>query len=260
MKIAITRAVSRSIADCQLTHLERTPIDYGVASGQHAEYVRLLAALGCHVIELPALDNCPDAVFVEDTALVLEEVAVICRPGSPARQPETFSIAEALRPFREIVEIRAPGTVDGGDVLRIGKQIRAGLSTRTNEEGVRQLAEILEPWGYDVRGVAIDRALHLKSAVTLVRGGDDPLLLVNPAWIAPSTVAAFEYVETDPSEPAAANALLIDDTVVMPEAFARTRKRLADRGLSIRTVPASELAKAEGGVTCCSLVFEVGRG
>jgi dimethylargininase len=257
VRMAITRRVSRSIADCQLTHLDRTPIDYATAALQHEAYERSLAEIGCHVVSLPAMDELPDAVFVEDAAIVLDEIAVICRPGAPARQPETPSIAAALLPFRELASIEAPGTVDGGDLLRVGRTVWAGRSTRTNAEGVAQLRASLTPHGYAVLEVAIDRALHLKSAITLIRDGDAPAVLFNPAWIDASFLGDVERHEVDPTEPFAGNALLIGDTLIVPEAFVRTRARLENRGIAVRSVPASELAKAEGGVTCCSLVFDV---
>lgn len=258
VRMAITRKVSRSIADCQLTHLDREPIDYATAARQHEAYEHALAELGCRVLSLPPIDALPDAVFVEDAAIVLDEIAVICRPGAPARQPETPSIVEVLLPWRELAAIETPGTVDGGDLLRVGRTIWAGRSTRTNAEGVAQLRAILAPHGYAVHEVAIDRALHLKSAITLIRDGDEPAVLVNPAWIDASFLGAIERIEVDPSEPAAGNALLLGETLIYPEAFARTREKLEAQGFAIHPVPASELAKAEGGVTCCSLVFGVG--
>ncbi|MHB0972273.1 MAG: dimethylarginine dimethylaminohydrolase family protein [Thermoanaerobaculia bacterium] len=257
-RMAITRRVSRSIPDCQLTHLDRSPIDYATAVRQHEAYEHALAELGYRVLSLPAIDALPDAVFVEDTAIVLDEIAVICRPGAPARQPETPSIVEVLLPWRELAAIEAPGTVDGGDLLRIGRTIWAGRSTRTNAEGVAQLRAILAPRGYAVHEVAIARALHLKSAITLIRDGDEPAVLFNPAWIDPSFAGPVERFEVDPTEPAAGNALLLGDALIYPESFVRTRERLEARGFTIHPVPASELAKAEGGVTCCSLVFGIG--
>ena len=255
MLVAITREVSPSIARCELTHLARVPIDLARAREQHAAYAALLARLGCEVRTIPAEPDLPDAVFVEDAALVLDELAVLTRPGMPSRRPEVPSVAEALRPYRELVRIEAPGTLDGGDVLVVGRDVFVGLSSRSDADGMEQLHALLTPHGYAVRGVELGGCLHLKSAATVV--GPDTLL-VNPEWTDASTFGGRELVAVDPDEPFAANALLIGDSVVYATAFPRTRRRLEARGIAVAPVDASELAKAEGGVTCCSLVFKDG--
>lgn len=252
MRIAITRDVSPSIAQCELTHLEREPISFEAARAQHEEYVQCLAALGCEVRRLPAEPSMPDAVFVEDTAIVLDEVAVIARPGAASRRPETASIAKALEPHRALRFIEAPATIDGGDVLRVGTRLFVGMTSRSTSEGIAQLREFVAPFGYTVTGVPVTGCLHLKTAVTQVA---PDLLLINPAYVDPH-VFNMRYIEVDSSEPFGGNALLIDETVIYPAAFPRTRRRMEQAGIAVQTVDASELAKAEGGVTCCSLVFE----
>lgn len=256
--VALTRPVSPAFAECELTHLTREPIDVGLARRQHAAYEALLAELGCeveHLREEPAL---PDSVFVEDAAVVVDEVAVITRPGAESRRGETKSVAAALARHRPLAQIEAPATLDGGDVLRMGRRLFVGLSARTNRDGVEQLATLLAPHGYEVEGVPLDDCLHLKTAVTEVADGT---VIINAAWIDRATFAAYEQIEVDPNEPFAANALLIHgdgkepDTVVVPAAFPRTADRLATRGLHVRTVEVSEIAKAEGGVTCCSILL-----
>jgi dimethylargininase len=252
MLIAITRAVSSRIGQCELTHLAREPIDHRRASTQHAAYQACLGRAGCHVTTLPGDDELPDSVFIEDTAVVLDELALITRPGAASRRPETTPVLEALRPYRQVASIEPPGTLDGGDVLRVGRTLYVGLSARTSAEGVTQLSRLAEPFGYQVRPTPIAGCLHLKSAVTEIGDGE---LAINPAWVDRRFFAEFNLVEIDPSEPFGANLLRIGARVIGSAAFPRTLQRLASRGVQVVPVDVSELGKAEGGVTCCSLVF-----
>lgn len=252
--LALTRDVSPGLADCELTHLPRTRIDVERARAQHQAYERCLEELGCSVQRLPAAPELPDAVFVEDTAVVLAELAVLARPGAPSRRPEVAGVAEALREHRRLVRIEAPGSLDGGDVLVSGRRVFVGLSGRTNTAGAEQLASALEPAGYAVSALPVSGCLHLKSAACEVAPG---LLLLNPAWADRRAFAGLDAIEVDPAEPFAANALRLDATLVYPAAFVRTRARLERHGLTLRTVEADELAKAEGGVTCCSILVRL---
>jgi dimethylargininase len=252
MPIAITRRVSPALARCELTHLARTPIDIGLAEAQHEAYERTLARLGCEVVSLPAQPELPDAVFVEDTAVVVDEVAVITRPGAASRRPETASVAAALAAYRPLAAIEAPATLDGGDVLRLGRRIFVGVSGRTNGAAITQLGAALAPFGYTVEAVPVHGCLHLKSAVTQVA---PDVVLVNPAWVNPAAFTGFTPIRVHPGEPFAANALLLGGAVVYPEAFPATAAALARSGVALATVDVSELAKAEGAVTCCSLIL-----
>jgi dimethylargininase len=252
MLIAITREVSPRFNECELTHIGRTPIDLDTARAQHRAYVNALRELGCDVIELPAEADLPDSVFVEDTAFILPEVAVMTRPGADSRKPETESIIRALSPYIRLVHVREPATVDGGDVLVLGKNIYVGLSTRSSEEAIRQLNDLLCEYGYTVRGVGLHDCLHLKSAVTRV---DDKTLLINKNWMDAGHFAEFDLIEVDPSEPYAANCLPIGESIIYPTAFPKTRSKLEERGYNVAAVNVSELAKAEGAVTCCSLII-----
>jgi dimethylargininase len=251
--IALTRPVSPSITRCELTHLARTPIQLGIAHAQHREYERALEMAGCSLRRLPGEPELPDAVFVEDTAVVFDEVAIIARPGAPTRRLETQSVAAALASYRPLHFIEEPGTLDGGDVLRMGRRVFVGLSARTNAEAARQLGALLSPFGYTVHTAEVRGCLHLKTAVTQL---DEGLLLLNPAWVSPDAFPGTSLVTVDEAEPFGANALRIRDAVIYPAELPRTRERLERRGLRILSVPSSELAKAEGGVTCGSLVFE----
>ncbi len=251
--IAITRDVSTALERCELTHLARTPIDVSRARVQHEAYERCLAEAGCRVERLTADDTMPDSVFVEDIGVVVAEVALITRPGAESRRLETPAIADALGRYRTLLAIDAPGTVDGGDVLVAGRRVFVGHSSRTNAAGIDQMRQLLGPFGYTVQGVDVTGCLHLKSAVTEVADG---VLLMNGDWTRAREFHGFTIVDVDPAEPFAANALRLGDRVIFPAAFPRTRARLETHGLRVRTVDADELAKAEGGVTCCSLVFE----
>ena len=252
MTIAITRKISPRFNECEVTHIERTPIDLDVARAQHEEYVNALASLGCQVIELPEEPDLPDSVFVEDTAFILPEAAVITRPGADSRKPETESIIRALSPHRPLVHVTEPGTVDGGDVLVLGKNIYIGISTRSNDSAVRQLQELLAKYGYTVTAVEMHDCLHLKTALTKV---DDKTLLINPNWVDTSHFKGFDWIKVDPSEPFAANCLPVGDGIIFPTAFPKTKQRLEQKGYKIQAVNVAELAKAEGAVTCCSLVL-----
>jgi dimethylargininase len=254
MLIAITRPVSESIVRCELTHVQRAPIDLSIARRQHEAYQRLLQSLGVTIVSLPAEPELPDAVFVEDAAIVLDEVAVITRPGAVSRRPETASVAAALARYRPLLHLDPPATLDGGDVLRVGRRIFVGRSSRTNESAVARLRTLLQPFGYQVDSVELTGCLHLKSAATHVGDG---LLLVNPDWLSGRELSHFDQIAVDPGEPMAANALLVGSTVVHGSQFPRTRGRLEKRGLIVAPVDCTELAKAEGAVTCCSILVDV---
>ena len=253
MLIAVTRAVSPSFARCELTHLAREPIDVARATAQHDAYESLLGALGATVVRVPAAPESPDAVFVEDTAVVLDEIAVLTRPGAGSRRAEPAAVAAVLAAHRPVHTMTSPATLDGGDVLRLGRTLYVGRSSRTNGDGIEQLREFVEPLGYRVVPVAFTGCLHLKSAATAVGEG---LLLANPAWVSATAFDGCEAVHVDEREPHAANALRVAGTVVCSSAYPRTRERLVERGLRVETTECDELAKAEGAVTCCSLIFE----
>jgi dimethylargininase len=253
LKIAITRQVSPAINRCELTHLARESIDYGRACLQHRQYEDALRSLGLQVFSLPAEPDLPDSVFVEDVALVLEECAVMLNPGAASRRPEVASVEAALVPYRRIFRVQPPATIDGGDILSVGRTITIGLSSRSTADAVEQMKALLAPNNYRVRGVNVTGCLHLKSAVTLV---SKDTLLINPAWASREDFPAMQFIEIDPSEPYAANAVLVDDMIIYPSSFPRTRAKLQAAGIRTVIVETDELAKAEGAVTCCSLIFD----
>jgi dimethylargininase len=253
MLTALTRAVSRSLASCELTWLTRERIDINLTIQQHHQYEQSLAAMGIRVISLPEQPEMPDAVFVEDPLLVFDQVAILTRMGSPSRRAEGESLSEAISAFRPVRTLLEPATLEGGDVMRIGRDVFVGLSSRTNEAGVRQLKRELEPFGYRIRPVEVRGCLHLKSACCSMGDGK---ILANPAWLDIAPLRDYRIVEVSPDEPGAANILRIGDSVLMPAAFPRTREILEGEGLAIRTVDISELMKAEAAVTCSSVIFD----
>ena len=250
--IALTREVSPAIANCELTHLERTPIDLEVARAQHERYEHCLSSAGCVVQALDAEADMPDSVFIEDIAVVFDEIAVITRPGAASRRVETPAVAEALARLRPVRRIEPPGTLDGGDVLSVGRTVFVGCSGRTNAAGIGQLRCALRPLGYDVREVEVRGCLHLKSAVT---AASENLLVVNREWIPGADLSGFECLEVHPDEPYGANVLRVADRVISAAAFPWTRGRLEQQGIRVESVDLSELAKAEGAVTCCSILI-----
>ena len=253
MLTAITRGVSASLASGELTFRERRPIDIALARRQHDAYEAALVTLGVRIDHLPAEDALADSVFVEDVALVLDEIAILTVPGASSRRGETESIARAVGRYRPVQHLTLPATLDGGDVVRIGRTLYVGLSSRTNEAGIDQLGSLVSPLGYTVLDVEVTGALHLKTACTYAGRG---ILLANPEWAATNIFRDVEVLPVDPGEPWGAGVLAIGDTLVMPAAFPRTRARLEARGFTVVPVDLSEIQKAEGGPTCLSIVFD----
>jgi dimethylargininase len=252
MLTAITRAVSPAIVHCELSFIDRQPIDLATAREQHHAYENLLRKLGARVISLPAEPDLPDSMFVEDPAIVLDELAVILPLGTEIRRREAPSIAQALAKFRKLEYVSLPGTLEGGDVLCIDRKVFVGLSTRSNAEGIRQLAAILAPHHYEVIPVPVTGCLHLKSAVTSLGRNT---LLANRAWFDTTPFDGQGWIDVDPAEPHAANALALAGTVIYPGSFPRTCARIAARGFHVTPLDISELQKAESGLTCSSLLF-----
>jgi dimethylargininase len=253
MLTAITRKVSSALANCELSFIPRQTIDLAKARAQHRAYEELLGKLGAQVISLPEEPDLPDSLFVEDPAIVLDELAVICPLGTEVRRKEAASLAAALEKYRKLAYVKLPGTLEGGDVFRIGKKVFVGLTKRTNAEGIRQLAVILEKFGYEVTAVPVTGCLHLKSAVSYL---GQNTLLANRAWFDPKRLEAYDWVDVDPAEPHAGNALALGDAVLFPVSFPKTRERIEAREFHVISLDISELQKAESGLTCSSLIFE----
>ena len=246
------RAVSPSLNDCQLAFVERLPIDIAKAIMQHQQYEECLRSLGIAVVSLPALPDLPDAVFVEDPVIVLDEVAIMTRMGAESRRGESASLAEAVARFRPLRWIKEPGTLEGGDVVRIGSTLFVGRSTRSNDAGIAQLAGELVPLGYRVQSVELQGCLHLKSACTYL--GRDTLL-ANRGGVDLEPFGNLRVIDVAPAELAAADVLAIDDTIIIASSFPATAYILDRAGWRVLPIDVSELQKAEAGVTCMSLIF-----
>lgn len=252
MLSALTRGVSPSIGDCKLTFMDREEVDVAAAARQHEAYERCLQRMGVRVIPLPLLREAPDAVFIQDTAVVVDEVAVMATMGAACRSGEVESVVAALSSHRPLRYLSPPATLEGGDVVRVGRTLYVGDSGRTNREGIKQLSEILEPYDYQVRPVEVKGCLHLSTGCSYL--GRD-LLLVNSAWVDTSAFQYFKLLEVPETEPWAANTITVGDVVLVASIFERTRALIEAHGFQVITTDISELQKAEGALTCMSLMF-----
>jgi dimethylargininase len=249
---AITRDVSPTLNHCELTHLERQPIDINRAIAEHHAYQQCLRDLGLHVIALPAEPEYPDAMFVEDPVVVLDEVAIVARMGAESRRGEAESLVRELASQRPLRHMREPATLDGGDVLRADRTLYVGLSERTNASGIQQFAAEVEPFGYRVRPVEVDGCLHLKSGASWL--GEDTVLVHRP-WVDAAAFRNLKLIDMPAGEEYGANVLLIGKTVLVAEGFPRTTQLIHELGRDVRTLDISELMKAESGLTCSSVIF-----
>lgn len=249
---AITRGISPCIGNCELTYLDRQEIDAEKAVQQQRSYEQYLSSLGLSVISLPAEPTLPDAVFVEDTAVVVDEVAVITTMGAVSRRPEVRSVSPTLAEHRPLKFINGTGTLEGGDVMRVGRTLYVGVSTRTNLDGIAQMRSILKLYDYQVRAVEVKSCLHFKTGCTYLGRNT---ILANRAWVDLSPLEGFEVIDVPDGEPWAANALVIGEDVLVPASCPQTAGLLDERGFNVRTINVSELEKAEAGLTCMSIIF-----
>lgn len=250
--VALTRLLSPAILNCELTYMKRSWIDYDLAARQHLDYVRSLQRLGIDVVTLPPQPEMPDAVFVEDTALVLDEIAVISSPCAP-RKHELGSMRQVLEKYREIAIIPATSKFEGGDVVGNGRRLFVGCSTRTNRDGIESLQSIVQFYGYEVVPVEISGCLHLSTAASYL--GDDTFL-INPQWMDCFPLSRYRLIEVPVNEPWAANVLSLGSSILVPATFPCTCDLLERLGYSVSPVDVSELLKAEAGVTCMTLIFK----
>lgn len=226
--------------------------DYFLAVKQHEEYVKTLKMLDLKVTELDALTGFPDAHFVEDVAVLTPELAIITRPGAPSRRGEIITIAPTLRNMFSTASINAPGTLDGGDVLILGKNVYVGISNRTNMEGAEQLESLLSTFGYSTHQIPLPGGLHLKSSVNYV---GENLLLMLEEFVDIHAFNIFEKIIVAPEEAYACNTLWINDNLILPDHFPETRLQLEDIGLPMYILDMSEMEKLDGGLTCLSLRY-----
>jgi dimethylargininase len=249
----ITHAVSPNITCCELTFMERELIDYELAVRQHEEYCGLLAYCGVEVTKLSENISCPDCCFVEDTAIVVDELAIVASMGVASRRGETSAVAAELAKYRELAYINSPSTIEGGDVVRVGKTIFVGVSRRTNLRGVEEAVRILEAAGYRVRPVPVTGSLHLTTACSFI---DDETVLINPRWAAADSFGGCRILHTPEDEPWAANTFRIGETVCLEASFPQTIELVHRLHDNIEVLDISEFRKAEAGLSCLSLLFE----
>lgn len=248
---AIVRTVSPRLAEAQLTHLDRSPVDVDRARAQHTAYRRTLNDLGLDVVAAPPAPAHPDGVFVEDALVVVDRLGVLTRPGAPSRQGEVSTMATLVGDLGlRTAAIEAPGTLDGGDVLQVGSTVYVGRTTRTDDDGIRQLGELLAPLGREVVPVGVTGALHLKTAATALPDGT---ILAVRDWLDTAPFADREVVEVP--EPAGADVLLVGEVVVLSAAAPRTADLVAGRGWDVQTVDISEFERVEAGPTCLSVLL-----
>ncbi len=247
----LTRLPSPRMAKAELTHLERLVINMDTAAVQHSAYCAALSDAGADVIVLPALDDHPDCTFIEDVLVSLPELSILTLPGAVSRRGEVAVIEVALPADRPVMRISPPGTLDGGDVLAIGRTLFVGRSSRTNDFAIGQMAEIVAPFGYKVVGVNVQGALHLKTSVTALA---PDLLLLNPDWADMEAFAGYRHIMVTPDEPFAGNSMTVGRQIFMQSAHATTAKRVGAAGFDVALIDISEFAKAEAGLTCMSVI------
>ena len=248
----ITRKPAKSLVNCELTYFNRKPIDHERALAQHQAYEAFFLDNGWDVVSLPSVEEFPDSTFVEDTVVVFDEIAILLSPAASSRRGEVPLIKPTILQFRKTVEIRPPAFIDGGDVLTIGKTVFVGLSTRTNREGIDALKEILSPFDYEVIPVVVDGALHLKTACTAL---DEQTLLMNPDWVDSRKFEGFHIIRVPHEEPSSANAIRVDEYVVLPiERGMHTAALIRREGFRVRTLDISEFQKAEAGLSCLGVM------
>jgi len=254
MKIAIVNRPNFALKQCELTFLNRVSIDLATAQKQHSNYIEALRNTGAQVEVLEVNQTSPDSAFVEDVAVILDELAVITSMGIAARREEVILMADLIAGFRqEVRHIPLPATIEGGDVLRVGKTLFVGESSRTNRAGIATLGEIVRPFGYNVVSVRVHGCLHLKTGVTAL---NDETFILNPDWIDPSPFENFKLIHVASDEPWGANVLRIENCLIVNASYPRTADRIDALGLRSDRVYISEFGKAEAGLTCMSLVFE----
>jgi dimethylargininase len=248
---ALTHLPSQNMADCLRMHAGPS-IDLDAALSQHAEYRRMLARCGTAVETLDVNCDLPDCVFVEDTAIILDEIAILCSMGHPSRRDEPAGIEPFIRRRRDVRRIELPATIDGGDVLRVGRRLIVGLSGRTIAAAIEALADAVRPFGYQIDAVPVTGCLHLKSACTALPDGR---LLANVAWLDAKSLRQHQIIPVPDDEPDAANVALVGETVCAAVGHPQTKDLIRGLGFRVETVNLSEFAKADGCVTCLSLLF-----
>lgn len=253
MLLGLTHIVASNLASGELTYLDREAVNLSLAQRQHEQYCSMLVSLGVELTVLDINKNLPDSCFVEDTAIVLDEIAIITSMGTSSRRSEPAGVKQELSKYRETVDIHLPATIEGGDVLRIGKTLFVGLSSRTNTLAISALTDIVKPFGYTVVAVPVTGCLHLKTACTAIL---DDVLLINPAWIDTAPLQGYTVVPVAPDEPWAANTIRVDEAICAQADFPKTLERVQKFASHIELLSISEFRKVEAGLSCLSILFK----
>lgn len=249
---AIVRDVPESFNRCVSNSNTYDDIDTELAKLQHQQYCKTLSLLGINLIRLDTDDSLPDCCFTEDTAVIIDDLAIITSPGIESRVAETIALEKTLALYKGIFRISQPGTIEGGDVLRIERTLYIGISSRTNSEGIRQMAAILEPRGYCIVPVEIRNTLHLKSVCTYLGNG---LIIVAEGYFDLNIFSGFEKIIVPEEEAYCANCLSVNRRVIIPKGFPKTKELLEEKGLLVIELEMSEFRKADGALTCLSVIF-----
>lgn len=249
---AIVREVPDTYAQCLTLEAIDVPIDVPKAREQHEHFCAILAGLGLEVTRLEADESLPDCCFVEDTAVLIDDLVILTNPGAPTRVKEVEAVEKSLHGVKPLAKILPPGTLDGGDVLIIEKTVYIGLSSRTNPEGIRQFAALAAPKGYAVVSVPVSGLLHLKSAVTYLGNGQ---VILAPAYVDASFFKEYQLLELSEAEAYCANCLNVNGTILMPEGYEQVKKRIESLGFPVIELDMSEFKKGDGALTCKALLY-----
>ena len=252
MPVALTRQPAQSLVHCEVSHVDREAIEFSLVVLQHRNYCQALQQQGLDVQTLPPVEAYPDSVFVEDNAIVLDELAVLTSMGAVSRQGEPALLGPMLSEYRQVVEISRPATIEGGDVFRLGKTLYVGRSTRTNQEGIEALRRVAEPLGYAVRPIDVHGCLHLKTACSPL---DGDTLLVNSSWIDVGALEAFRLLPVPVNEPFGANVMRVGQGILANASCPLTIEMIEAKGYAVSALDISEFSKAEAGLTCLSLII-----
>jgi len=247
---ALVRNVPNTYDHCVTKQQEK--IDVTLAKQQHADYCNALEKIGLQLIRLEADDSLPDCCFVEDTAIAVDDIAIITNPGAISRRAEVAAVEKEISKYKTIHRIDAPATIDGGDVLQIGKKIFIGLSERTTQEAIDQVQEIVRSKGFEVIGVPIHHTLHLKSVATALT---DSQIILNAAHFDEALFSGLRKIIVPEQEHYAANCLAVNETIFIPSGFPVTKSLIEGAGFSTVELENSEFKKGDGALTCLSILF-----
>jgi dimethylargininase len=251
-EFAIVRNIPNSFPQCITAFSGKSPIDVILAQQQHELYCKTLVELGLKLVRIEADNSLPDCCFTEDAAIVTDVLGIISLPGTESRHAEIIEMEKALTSFKKIRHIAAPATIEGGDVLKIGKKLFIGNSARTNDEGIKQVANMVSELGYEVIPVKIRNTLHLKTVCTYL--GNNCIIYAD-GHFDENIFAEYDKIIVPATESYCANTLVVNGKVLIPKGFPLTRSLIEKKGFSVIELDMSEIEKADGALTCLSVIF-----